>query len=108
MREFSVPATTEVGPNEALTDMVATNVAEHGDEVGLRVRRDGQWQDVTWREFGAQVAGVAKGLVAAGVAPGVIAEASSSHAVPAVGLSRCFLFSVAAVPPEPVVPGRTP
>jgi long-chain acyl-CoA synthetase len=70
VREFSVPATTEVGPDEALTDMLATNVAEHGDEVGLRVRRNGQWQDVTWKEFGAQVAGVAKGLVAAGVAPG--------------------------------------
>ncbi|HEY0509444.1 MAG TPA: long-chain fatty acid--CoA ligase [Blastococcus sp.] len=70
MREFSVPATTEVGPDEALTDMLATNVAEHGDEVGLRVRRDGQWQDVTWKEFGDQVAGVAKGLIASGVAPG--------------------------------------
>ncbi len=70
MREFSVPATTEVGPDEALTDMLATNVAEHGDEVGLRVRRSGQWQDVTWKEFGAQVSGVAKGLIAAGVAPG--------------------------------------
>src|SRR4051794_13087436 len=50
--------------------MLATNVAEHGDEVGLRVRRNGQWQDVTWKEFGTQVAGVAKGLVAAGVAAG--------------------------------------
>jgi long-chain acyl-CoA synthetase len=70
VREFSVPATTEVGPDEALTDMLATNVAEHGDEVGLRVRRDGQWQDVTWKEFGDQVAGVAKGLIASGVAPG--------------------------------------
>jgi long-chain acyl-CoA synthetase len=70
VREFSVPATTEVGPDEALTDMLATNVAEHGHEVGLRVRRDGQWQDVTWKEFGAQVTGVAKGLIAAGVAPG--------------------------------------
>jgi long-chain acyl-CoA synthetase len=70
VREFSVPATTEVDPAEALTDMLATNVAEHGDEVGLRVRRNGQWQDVTWKEFGTQVAGVAKGLVAAGVAAG--------------------------------------
>jgi long-chain acyl-CoA synthetase len=70
VREFSVPATTEVGPDEALTDMLATNVAEHGDEVGLRVRRNGQWQDVTWKEFGAQVSGVAKGLIAAGVAAG--------------------------------------
>jgi long-chain acyl-CoA synthetase len=70
VREFSVPATTEVGPDEALTDMLATNVAEHGDEVGLRVRRQGEWEDVTWKEFGAQVAGVAKGLIASGVAPG--------------------------------------
>jgi long-chain acyl-CoA synthetase len=70
VREFSVPATTEVGPDEALTDMLATNVAEYGDEVGLRVRRNGQWQDVTWKEFGDQVAGVAKGLIASGVAPG--------------------------------------
>ncbi|MBM7804845.1 long-chain acyl-CoA synthetase [Geodermatophilus bullaregiensis] len=70
MREFSVPATTEVGPHEALTDMLAENVAEHGDEVGLRIQRDGRWEDVTWREFGEQVAGVAKGLVAAGVRAG--------------------------------------
>ena len=40
MREFSVPAIAEVGPDEALTDLLATNVAEHGDEVGLRRRRD--------------------------------------------------------------------
>ncbi|HEY4624749.1 MAG TPA: long-chain fatty acid--CoA ligase, partial [Blastococcus sp.] len=70
MREFSVPATTEVGPDEAITDYLATNVAEYGDQVGLRVRRDGQWRDVTYKEFGQQVAGVAKGLVAAGVQPG--------------------------------------
>src|SRR5215217_4655336 len=70
VREFSVPATTEVGPDEALTDMLATNVAEHGDEVGLRVRRNGEWQDVTWKEFGSQVSGVAKGLIASGVAAG--------------------------------------
>jgi long-chain acyl-CoA synthetase len=70
VREFSVPATTEVGPDEALTDYLATNVAQHGGETGFRVRRTGQWQDVTWREFGDQVAGVAKGLIAAGVAPG--------------------------------------
>ena len=70
MREFSVPATTEVGPDEALTDLLATNVAEVGDQIGFRVRRGGAWQDVTWQEFGDQVAGVAKGLIAAGVAAG--------------------------------------
>jgi long-chain acyl-CoA synthetase len=70
VREFSVPAITEVGPDEALTDLLATNVAGHGDEVGFRRRRDGQWQDVTWKQFGAEVAGVAKGLIASGVEPG--------------------------------------
>src|SRR4029450_13427179 len=70
VREISVPATTEVGPNEALRDMLATNVAEFGDQVGLRVRRDGEWRDVTWKEFGDQVSAVAKGLIASGVAAG--------------------------------------
>src|SRR3712207_261163 len=50
--------------------MPAENVDKHGDDVGLRVQRNGRWEDVTWREFGEQVAGVAKGLIAAGVQPG--------------------------------------
>jgi long-chain acyl-CoA synthetase len=70
VREFSVPATAEVGADEALPDLLATNVAEHGGEVGLRIRRDGRWADVTYAEFGAQVTAVAKGLVAGGVQPG--------------------------------------
>jgi long-chain acyl-CoA synthetase len=70
VREFSVPATTEVGPDEALPDLLAKNVAEVGNRPGFRVRRGGQWQDVTWQEFGDQVAGVAKGLIACGVAAG--------------------------------------
>jgi len=70
VREFSVPATTEVGPDEAIPDMLTDNVAKHGDEVGLRRRVDGQWRDVTWKQFGEEVRGVAKGLIAAGVAAG--------------------------------------
>jgi long-chain acyl-CoA synthetase len=70
VREFSVPATTEVGSDEALPDLLATNTAEVGDQTGFRVQRNGQWRDVTWKEFGDQVAGVAKGLVASGVSAG--------------------------------------
>ena len=70
MREFSVPATTTVGPDEAVTDLLAANVAGHGNETGFRVRRNGRWEDVTWTEFSDQVRGVAKGLIAAGVAAG--------------------------------------
>jgi long-chain acyl-CoA synthetase len=70
VREFSVPVSTEVEPKAAITDMLATNVAEHGGEVGFRVQRAGSWADVTWKEFGDQVAAVAKGLIASGVGAG--------------------------------------
>jgi long-chain acyl-CoA synthetase len=70
VREFSVPATAEVRADEAVTDLLATNLAEHGDEVGFRIQRGGRWEDVTYKEFGAQVAAVAKGLVASGVGAG--------------------------------------
>jgi long-chain acyl-CoA synthetase len=70
VRELSVPPTATVGADEALTDMVALNAAEHPTDVGLRIQRDGRWEDVTYAEFAAQVAGVAKGLVAGGVQAG--------------------------------------
>src|SRR3712207_2629172 len=50
--------------------MLVENVTRHGDDTGLRRRVDGRWVDVTWRQFGEEVRGVAKGLVAAGVAAG--------------------------------------
>jgi long-chain acyl-CoA synthetase len=70
VRELSVPPTATVGPDDALTDMVTRNAAEHPDRVGLRIQRNGTWTDVTYAEFARQVAGVAKGLVAGGVQPG--------------------------------------
>ncbi|RBY85794.1 long-chain fatty acid--CoA ligase [Blastococcus sp. TF02A-30] len=50
--------------------MLTTNVTEHGDEVGLRRQVGGRWTDVTWKQFGEEVRGVAKGLIASGVAAG--------------------------------------
>src|SRR3712207_5809916 len=50
--------------------MLVENVTRHGDDTGLRRRVDGRWVDVTWRQFGEEVRGVAKGLIAAGVAAG--------------------------------------
>jgi long-chain acyl-CoA synthetase len=70
VRELSVPPTATVGPDDALTDMVARNAAAHPDRVGLRIQRNGSWTDVTYGEFARQVAGVAKGLIAGGVQPG--------------------------------------
>src|SRR3569833_1333359 len=69
-RELSDPPTATVGPDDALTDMVALNAAEHPDDDGLRIQRNGRWEDVTYAEFAAQVTVVAKGLIAGGVQPG--------------------------------------
>ncbi|MBE9373145.1 long-chain fatty acid--CoA ligase [Saccharopolyspora sp. HNM0983] len=70
MREFSAPATTAVAEDENLTDMVWANAERFGSTVSFRRRVEGTWVDVTAAEFAAQVLGVAKGLIAAGLQPG--------------------------------------
>ena len=76
MREFSTPMS---GPLSAgvpatgnLTDDVVDNAAEAPDAVvfGRRLPGSEEWSDVTAAEFLDQVRGVAKGLVASGVAAG--------------------------------------
>ncbi|GAA0537730.1 long-chain acyl-CoA synthetase [Saccharopolyspora subtropica] len=70
MREFSAPAITTVAEDENLTDMVWANAERFGSTVSFRRRVDGTWVDVTAADFAAQVLAVAKGLIAAGLAPG--------------------------------------
>ncbi|TWP48919.1 long-chain fatty acid--CoA ligase [Lentzea tibetensis] len=70
MREFSVPATAAVAPEENLTDMVWANAERFGNTVSFRRHVDGTWVDVTARDFAAQVMAVAKGLIAAGLEHG--------------------------------------
>jgi len=70
VREFSVPATAAVAPEENLTDMVWANAERFGNAVSFRRQVDGTWVDVTARDFAAQVMAVAKGLVAAGIEHG--------------------------------------
>ncbi|RCW44051.1 long-chain acyl-CoA synthetase [Halopolyspora algeriensis] len=70
MREFSVPATTSVADDENLTDMVWANAENSGGTVSFRRRVEGTWTEVTAAEFAAQVMGISKGLVAAGLQPG--------------------------------------
>ena len=72
MREYSPSLDVEIPLTGNLTDDVVGNGRDHGDTVVLarRTERRGVWQDVTAAEFLAEVRAVAKGLVAAGVAPG--------------------------------------
>ena len=71
MREYSVPATITVGDEENLVDAVFDNASAHADAVVYR-RRDADqgWSDVTAARFADEVSGVARGLVAAGIAAG--------------------------------------
>ncbi|MER8095495.1 AMP-dependent synthetase/ligase [Streptomyces goshikiensis] len=70
MREFSLPALYEVPSDGNLTDLIRRNAAQHPDTAVMSRKADGKWQDVTAREFLAEVREAAKGLIAAGVRPG--------------------------------------
>ncbi|HEX4687470.1 MAG TPA: AMP-dependent synthetase/ligase [Nocardioides sp.] len=74
MREYSSPLNVDIPTVGNLTDDVVTNAADAADAVVFS-RRSGDgpdqgWRDVTAAEFLAEVRGVAKGLVAAGIQVG--------------------------------------
>ncbi|MFI5731413.1 AMP-dependent synthetase/ligase [Kribbella sp. NPDC051587] len=69
MREYTVPAVTEP-PGGSLSDPVWANASSHPDTAVFSKRAGDAWQDVTAAEFAAEVTGVAKGLIAAGVKHG--------------------------------------
>ncbi|MGX1884242.1 AMP-dependent synthetase/ligase [Streptomyces sp. NPDC055287] len=70
MREFSLPALYEVPSDGNLTDLIRRNATQHPDVAVMSRKVAGVWTDVTATEFLAEVRAAAKGLIAAGVAPG--------------------------------------
>jgi long-chain acyl-CoA synthetase len=70
VRELTVPATTTVDDRENLTDAVWAHAERRGGNISFRRRVDGNWIDVTSREFADQVTAVAQGLIAAGIERG--------------------------------------
>jgi long-chain acyl-CoA synthetase len=75
LREFSSPPLTDLAGVRNTTDLLSARVASHPDAVAFDVRDaaspvTGPWRPVTAVQFEAQVRDVAKGLVAAGLAPG--------------------------------------
>jgi long-chain acyl-CoA synthetase len=70
VREFVAPSIVEVDPSSNTTDLVVQNAIRTPHAVAFRRKVAGRWQDVTCREFLAEVSELAKGLVAAGIAPG--------------------------------------
>ena len=70
MHEFSSPATIDVPPTAALSDAVTANALARPEAVVFSRKAAGSWTPVTSQEFAAEVAGMARGLVAAGVQAG--------------------------------------
>ncbi|MEU4833982.1 AMP-dependent synthetase/ligase [Streptosporangium sp. NPDC023615] len=70
MRQYSVPVLVDVPSSANLTDTVFRRAEEEPGAVALRRKLGEDWSAVTAAEFRDQVAGVAKGLIAAGVEPG--------------------------------------
>ena len=71
MREFSIPALTEIPASANLAGVIFRRAAEQPQAVVLR-RQDasGAWQDVTAGRLRDEVVAAAKGLVAAGIEAG--------------------------------------
>jgi long-chain acyl-CoA synthetase len=71
VREYSIPALAEVLASASLADVVFRRAEDEPDMVILRKRiGERSWQDVSAADFRAEVAALAKGLVAAGIGPG--------------------------------------
>jgi len=72
VREFSRPLSSDLPTTGNLTDDVVRNASEAPDAAAFsrRSAASGSWEEVSAAEFLDEVRAVAKGLVAAGIAPG--------------------------------------
>ncbi len=70
MVEFTVPLLVPLAATGNLSSMVVRQAQERAHRVVFSRRTQGRWQDVTAAEFRAEVEAVARGLIAAGIAPG--------------------------------------
>jgi long-chain acyl-CoA synthetase len=79
MREYSTPAAVDIPASATLSDVVFERAARSPAAVVMRSKTgtvlapaagNESWRDVTARQFADDVAALAKGLIAAGIAPG--------------------------------------
>ena len=71
MREYSIPALADIPATASLADIVTRRAAEQPRAIALRRKgAGGDWEDVTTTQFRDEVRALAKGLIAAGIAPG--------------------------------------
>jgi long-chain acyl-CoA synthetase len=71
VKSYDVPAIVVSDPSENITDLLANRVIETPQlPIFSRETSEGQWKDLTAKDFEDQVIALAKGLIASGVAAG--------------------------------------
>ncbi|WP_299277875.1 AMP-dependent synthetase/ligase [uncultured Georgenia sp.] len=70
MDEFHVPLAVTSDPSTSISDLLIAQATESPDKVLIEKQENGVWREYTTSQVLALVEGVAKGLVAAGIAPG--------------------------------------
>ncbi|GAA1624352.1 AMP-binding protein [Leucobacter chromiireducens] len=70
MKQSEMPILIPPVPEDNISDLLEQRVAASPDRVLFSVPEAGGWRDISATEFRAQVVGLAKGFVAAGVEPG--------------------------------------
>jgi len=70
VRELIVPPLREVAPEANLSGLIVDNAIKSPHNVAFRRRAGARWEDVTARDFLAEVNALAKGLIASGVQVG--------------------------------------
>ncbi|WP_019970045.1 long-chain fatty acid--CoA ligase [Mycobacterium sp. 141] len=70
MREYSVPASFQIGEHDTVVDAVYTHERDDPGYVIFQRLVDGAWTDVTCAQAAAQIRSTALGLIAEGVQPG--------------------------------------
>src|ERR1700741_4931796 len=70
VREFSVPASFEVGEHDNIVSFVYAHERDDPDHVTFQRLVDGRWADVRAAEVASQIRSAALGLIAEGVKPG--------------------------------------
>ncbi|RUQ20468.1 AMP-dependent synthetase/ligase [Kocuria sp. HSID16901] len=71
MKSTSVELHERFDEKTNISDLLESKFPHKADELLFKVQRaEGEWQDITARQFHEQVVAVAKGLIAAGISPG--------------------------------------
>ncbi len=67
--EATTAAASATG-SRTIADLINHSAAEHGEQIAVRYKRDGAWQDVTYTQLADVVQEIGLGLIELGIQPG--------------------------------------